>query len=142
MTTGDGSIVKYKKDGPIVIGTILTSSMLDAAHVTQFGEQVVAFVGRHPKIHLLLDFKNVGYLSSATLTELIRIKEAAEKDKGLLRLCNLSKDIYKVFKITSLDEHFSVHEDEDLELSLVRLRRIVERETEESSWRKRMFRRR
>lgn len=138
----DEAIVRYKKDGPIVVGTIHSSSMLDASKVTQFGDQVVAFIGRHSRLYLLLDFTNVGYLSSATLTELIRIKETAEKDKGLLRLCNLSKDIYEVFKITSLDEHFSVHQGEDLELTLLRFKRIVERATEDSTWRKGIFRKR
>jgi anti-anti-sigma factor len=125
-------LVHFEEHPPITVGVILSTSVLDALNVTQFGNQVLAYIqGRHA-VKLLLSFERVNYLSSAVLTELLRINEAVQEHQGHLRLCALNSDIRKVFEITNLDRIFVIYgaPDEAEE----RFRRSLQIEKEEATW--------
>jgi anti-sigma B factor antagonist len=62
-------------------------------------------------IHLILDFGNVQYLSSAVLGLLIRISKRIYENDGRLRLCNINQKIYEIFKITRLTKTFDIYKD-------------------------------
>jgi anti-sigma B factor antagonist len=100
--------VRFRRDAPLVIGDVDPEGTGDLDRIKAFGDQVVSAVSPHKGLALLLNFENVSYLSSAALTELIRIRETVRKNGGALRLCGLSQDIYKVFEITKLDGDFGV----------------------------------
>lgn len=124
--------VSFKESGPISVGIIQTPSVLDALNVTQFGNEVLSHIHGRPGINLLLDFERVNYLSSAVLTELLRINEAVQEAGGRLRLCALNQDIRKVFEITNLDRIFVIYgaPDEAEE----RFRRSLQVEEQEETW--------
>lgn len=128
----DEELLDFKQHGKITIGTIHSASVLDALNVTEFGQQTVAFVTKKRGVQLLLNFEHVGYLSSAVLTELLRIKEAAEQHEGGLRLCAVSDDIRKVFEITNLDKVFTIYGDTDD--AVHRYERALAVEQEEQAW--------
>jgi len=132
----DSGLLQFKQDGVITVATVVTTNMLDSLTVSEFGDELVNYVQAHPKVKLLLDFENVDFLTSAALSELIRINEAATRVRGIVRLCGLSKDIQKVFKITKLDEMFALNPDDDVEVSVTKFKRLVERAAEEKAWEK------
>jgi anti-anti-sigma factor len=66
-------------------------------------------VEKNPGVKLLLCFANVEYMSSSTLTELIKVKEAVEGSGGKLGICSLRPDVRRVFQITNLEEHLNVY---------------------------------
>ena len=131
--SSDATLVSFDVQGSVTVGTIDNASMLDGMTVTDFGNEVVGYVGSHPATNLLLNFAHVQYLSSAALTELIRINDACVGGKGSLRVCNVSKDIQKVFKITNFDKLFEIH-DEELSEALRRFQRSVDLTREEKEW--------
>ncbi len=104
--------VRYRRDAPLVIGDVAPEGMADLKRMSAFGDSVVAAVSKHAGVALLLNFERITYLSSAALTELIRIRETVRGNGGALRLCGLSPDIYKIFEITKLDGDFSVRANE------------------------------
>jgi anti-anti-sigma factor len=126
------SVVSFEDRGPITVGVIQSPSVLDALNVSQFGNEVLAVVHVRRRINLLLDFEHVNYLSSAVLTELLRINEAVQEAGGRLRLCALNNDIRKVFEITNLDRIFVIYgaPDEAEE----RFRRALQIEEQEDQW--------
>ncbi len=126
------NIVEFRKHQDITIGTILASKVLDALNVTEFGEEVMTYINAHKGLHLLLNFEHVHYLSSAVLTELLRVKEAAEEVGGGLRLCGLREDIQKVFAITNLDKVFII--ERDVEHAITRFKRSMKVEEESDAW--------
>jgi len=126
------SLLDFREEGRITVGTIHSASVLDALNVTEFGQEAVQYVESNPGLHLLLNFENVGYLSSAVLTELLRIKEAAEKTGGTLRLCAVNTDIRKVFEITNLDKVFVIYG--SLDDALHRYERSIDVEAQEQAW--------
>lgn len=127
------SLVHYEQDGPITVGLIKATSVLDAANVDRFGNDVMQYVKKHPNANLLLDFQHVDYLSSAVLTELIRIHNILEERKGQLRLCDLNRDIRKVFEITNLDKMFVIY-DADAAQSVKRFKRSLDIAAEDDAW--------
>ena len=128
------SLVRFEQKGTITIGVVHAASVLDAMNVNQFGESLLAHVKQHPGIKLLLDFSRVDYLSSAVLTELLKVDQACKETSGHLRLCSLNPDIRKVFEITNLDKHFVIYK--DAERGVANFLRSLEVEASEEAWAK------
>ncbi|MCC6488082.1 MAG: STAS domain-containing protein [Candidatus Hydrogenedentes bacterium] len=128
----DARLVAFTERGVITIGTIQAGSVLDAVNVTQFGKEVLDFVNTHAGVNLLLDFHSVEYLSSAVLTELLRINQACKDAGGGLRLCALNSDISKVFEITNLDKMFVIYGAVDE--AVMRYARSLAIQAEEQAW--------
>jgi len=128
----DGPLIEFSKSGVITVGTIQAGSVLDAANVTQFGKDVLGYVSTHPELNLLLDFQAVEYLSSAVLTELLRINQACKDVGGSFRLCGLNEDIAKVFEITNLDRLFVIYDAVDE--AVKRYARSLTIQAEEQAW--------
>lgn len=133
MSQGRERIVDFVEEGAIHVGTIRTSSVLSALNVAEFGNEVVAFIEGRPGLNLLLSFEHVDYLSSAVLTELLRINKAIQEAKGQLRLCGVSKVILEIFQITNLDKMFTIYHD-DVTGGLRRFQRSLEVAAEDAAW--------
>lgn len=126
------SLVKFEQHDEITVGTVYASSVLDAMNVSLFGKEVLEHVRDRRGIRLLLDFHKVEYLSSAVLTELLRISQACKENGGDVRLCGLNKDIRKVFEITNLDKMFTIYG--PVEEAVSRYKRSLAVEAEEGAW--------
>jgi anti-anti-sigma factor len=126
------AMVQFDYDEPITVATVKSATVLDAVNVTQFGQEVQAYLKKHNAIHLLLDFRNVEYLSSAVLTELLRIKKTVAEHKGTVRLCALTANIRKVFEITNLDKVFPI--EPNRETAIPRYMRAVQVAQQEATW--------
>ena len=128
----DTPLVTFETIGSITVGRIGAASVLDAVNVTQFGNEVLEFVKNRPGINLMLDFVHVDYLSSAVLTELLRINQVIQKGRGNLRLCGLKPDVHKVFEITNLDKVFTIYGESAQ--ALKRFERSLEVAEQEDMW--------
>lgn len=133
MSEAHDRIVDFVEEGKIVVGTIRTTSVLSAINVAEFGNEVVKRIEGNTGINLLLSFEHVDYLSSAVLTELLRINKAIQESQGQLRLCGVSKVILEIFQITNLDKMFTIYHD-DVTGGLRRFVRSLEVAAEEAAW--------
>jgi anti-sigma B factor antagonist len=130
-------LVEYEQHGSITVGTVRAARVLDAVNVTEFGNRLLEYVDEHPGVHLLLNFAQVNYLSSAALTELLKVNEATQRTGGGVRLCALSPEIASVFQITNLDKLFLVEPGETVDHALHRYERSLQIAAEEDEWTKR-----
>ena len=133
MSDGDGPLIEFQVRGRVTLATVRSSSVLSMINVVKFGEDVLAYVGAHPGVNLLLNFEHVDYLSSAVLTELLRVKAAIDASKGKLRLCAVSPVIQKAFEITNLDTFFVIHAD-GAETDIKRFERALDIAAQEATW--------
>ncbi len=133
MSEAHDRIVDFEVQGKIVVGTIRTTSVLSAINVAEFGNEVVAKIEGNTGVNLLLNFENVDYLSSAVLTELLRINKAILEAHGQLRLCGVSKVILEIFQITNLDKMFAIYHD-DVTGGVRRFVRSLEVAAEDAAW--------
>lgn len=134
MPTNPTPLLTFEDRGAVTLGTVTGTTMLDGVSVPAFGNETIAFIEGKNALHLLLDFKQVDYMSSAGLTELLRINEALRKTKGSVRLCNLSNEIRKVFQITNLEKLFVIHENDSTEAALTRFERSLSVASDENAW--------
>lgn len=126
MAPDDMPLITYNEIEKLTVGTLGAGTSLDAEGAKVFGDNVVEFISGRPGVRLLLNFQNITYLSSAALSELLRINETAKAKKAAVQLCGLSKEIHKVFEITKLVDVFHVDPDEDVEKTIIRLNQSAE----------------
>ena len=118
--------VTYNEIENMTVGTLGAGTSLDAEGSKNFGDDVIAYISAHPGVRLLLNFQNITYLSSAALSELLRINDTAKTEKSAVQLCGLSKEIHKVFEITKLADVFHIDPDEEVEKTIMRLNHDAE----------------
>ena len=100
--------VEYTDEATVIAFT--DERILEEIDVRALREAVEAVVEQAPRIHLVLDFRHVRFLSSAVLGLLIRVSKRVYEQEGELRLCNIHPGIYEVFKITRLTNVFEIYD--------------------------------
>ena len=101
--------VEYASKAVIVGFT--DEKILEDKDINALQESIMSVIEQSPKINLILDFRNVKFLSSAVLGLLIRISKRIYEIEGHLRLCNINPKIYEIFKITRLTKTFDIYKD-------------------------------
>ena len=122
--------VEFDSSDSITVGTITNTTMLDGTNVATFSEQALSYVTENPGLNLLINFENIQYMSSAGLTELLRINEALKPQKTSVHLWGLNSDIQNVFRITNLDQLFVIHCDDSLDQACTCYRDTVQTGTD------------
>ena len=105
--------IEYKKYGEIAIAFVHSKQVIDSGDVTLFGDEIINFLKKRPDSHLLLNFEKVDFMSSAMLTEMLRINDMVRTQRGSLRICGLRKEMQQVFEVTKLDSIFHIETDCD-----------------------------
>lgn len=101
--------VEYTNDATVV--TFTDERILEERDIQDLQASMMGVVEQAERINLILDFRNVRFLSSAVLGLLIRVSKKVYEHDGQLRLCNISPRIYEVFKITRLTKIFDIYPD-------------------------------
>ena len=120
----DVDLVEFTERGAITVGVVQAGSVLDALNVAQFGASVLTYVKQHAGLRLLLDFHNVGYLSSAVLTELLlRFEEFAllrSRERGRIGFLNeaFRAHLAQIFEATR-DLRGTPEEDSGVSISII-----------------------
>ncbi|MHC4394440.1 MAG: STAS domain-containing protein [Planctomycetota bacterium] len=98
--------VDYREHATIV--TFTDEKILEDNDIVALQDSVMSVVEQAERINLILDFCNVRFLSSAVLGLLIRVSKKVYEQNGQLKLCNISPNIFEVFKITRLTKIFDI----------------------------------
>jgi len=101
--------VEYSENATIV--TLAEEKILEEKDIRALQESVMSVISQAGRINLILDFRNVRFLSSAVLGLLIRVSKKIYERDGQLRLCNIDPRIHEIFKITRLTKVFDIHRD-------------------------------
>jgi anti-sigma B factor antagonist len=109
--------LKVETIGDILVVHLLERRIIDEDNVRALGEELFKLAeGPHRK--LVLDFKDVEYLSSAALSKLVEVHSRLCRRDGHMVLCGIRPDIFDVFRITRLDRLFTTCQTEDEALQL------------------------
>ena len=101
--------VAYIENATII--TFTDESILEEKDIQTLQESIMSVIEQAERINLILDFRNVRFLSSAVLGLLIRVSKKAYERDGQLKLCNINPKIYEIFKITRLTKIFDIFKD-------------------------------
>ena len=107
MDTSNPKIsVEYLNDTVVI--TLTDERILEDIDIKALEESLLPLVDQNSGSKFILDFSNVGFLSSSVLGLLIRTSKKIYEDNGELVLCCISKKIYEIFRITRLDKVFDI----------------------------------
>lgn len=97
------------------VSVISLTGRIDASTAPQL-EEVLTDLMNRGKTRLLINFREVDYISSGGLRVLlITAKELKARD-GNLRLCHLNPTVYEVFELTGFTTIFDIYETEEMAL--------------------------
>ena len=105
------AMVKHEVKGEIRVIVIDEARLVDAAMIEQCFREIVAVLDKSEERHVLLHFGRLTFMSSMALGMLIRVNKKCKEYKIALKMCNITPDIRQVFKLTSMDKLFEIHDD-------------------------------
>ena len=104
------SHLKIKRNEDVSVVEFADRKILEELSIQEIGEELERLVEAEPAIKLLLNFKNVDHLSSAALGMLITLNQKVKDTNGGLKLSDINRQIFEVFKITRLNRVFDIHD--------------------------------
>ena len=111
------SHLRIKRAEDISVVEFADRKILEELSIQEIGEELHQVVESEPGIKLLLNFKNVDHLSSAALGMLITLNKRVREQSGDLKLSDINRQIFEVFKITRLNRVFDIHDTAEQALS-------------------------
>jgi anti-anti-sigma factor len=105
------ALIKHEIKGDVRVVAIDAVRFVDEGAIEQCKREIIELLDKTEEANVLLHFGRVTFMSSAALGMLIRVHKKCKEYDIALKLCNISPDIRQVFKITSMDKIFDIHDD-------------------------------
>jgi len=105
------SLTTYTKDDILTV-VFDDARILDEAKLEQVGHDLHELLNKTSEGRLILDFRNVKFMSSAMLGKLVQLHKKAAEYNVKLKLASIDPEIRQVFKITKLEKLFDIERDE------------------------------
>ena len=99
-------------NGDVLVVYFTDAKILDDVRIQQIGKDLTEMVSKAEHQKMLLNFQNVGFMSSAMIGKLILLSKKCKTDAVDLKVCNIVANIMEVFKIMKLNKVFDIQEDE------------------------------
>ena len=103
--------LKTKKVDNVV--EIFLSGRLDVHLSAEIEKEINNIIQNQPDKHLLLNLKEVEYMSSSGLRIFVSTMRILKESKRKLKLCNMNSAVKKIFEVVELMDMFDIHETEE-----------------------------
>ena len=100
--------VEYFDNATVVF--LSEENILRERDITAIESSVMPLIEKTDGVNLIINFRNVKFLTSSALGLLIRIKKKAYENNGKILLCTIDPKIYQIFAITRLDKVFAIYD--------------------------------
>jgi anti-sigma B factor antagonist len=105
------SLSSYAKDGILTI-IMDYARLVDDTVIEKVGNDLLDLLDKSTEERVILDFRNVKFMSSSMLGKLVQLHKKSGEFKVKLKFCSIDPEIRQVFKITKLDKLFDIAADE------------------------------
>ena len=105
--TMKGSVLKLLEEVVGGVTVLEIDGRLDSTSAQQFGDRLIALVEAGQSA-LVVDLKNIIYISSAGFQALLIANRATAESQGKLALCGVIGGVKRLFEISSLTELFLI----------------------------------
>ena len=109
----DKSHLVLTHQGDVTIVGFKEPTILDAYHVKNVSEQLYDLIDKDNLQLIVLDFSTIKMLSSQTLSILLKMREKLDAIEGKMVISGIEPSLYRVVKITNLENIFSFFNDTD-----------------------------
>ena len=89
------------------VTAVAVKGRVDSTTAGALKDRLVGLVGTG-HAHLVVDFKDVDYISSAGFRTLLIASKAAEESGGRLVLCGINGEVRRLFEIGAFTEFFQI----------------------------------
>jgi len=104
--------LSVKEVNGVAVVDFVNSQLMFATEVVQeIGDELNGLLKDHGYTKILLDFRNVQYLSSMMLAKLAKLEQQIAQAKGQLKLCGVGPILKDTFRIGHFERLFSVYDD-------------------------------
>jgi anti-sigma B factor antagonist len=110
------SLMKKEHDG-VMICVFTDQKILDEIVIEKLAEEMREVAETNKGGRILLNFGSVSFMSSQMLGKLSYINKKCKADETELKLCNLSDNLFDIFKITALDKVLDICKTEEKALA-------------------------
>lgn len=111
------SHIKIKRIDGVSVVEFVDRKILEELSIKEIEDELSQLIESEPGIRLLLNFHNVDHLSSAALGTLITLNKKIKEQSGAMKLSDINRQIFEVFKITRLHRVFDIHDTIDEAMS-------------------------
>lgn len=80
---------------------------VDSTTAREFGDRLMALI-QAGRDRIVIDFKNIAYISSAGFRALVLADRATEQRQGKLALCGMNGDVMRLFEIGAFLDLFLI----------------------------------
>lgn len=111
--TSAATDLKVQNVGTVTVIEFLDRRLVDQAQLRRIGTHIRDIIAEREVPKILIDFDNVESLSSGALGVFIEVQKAIQARNGLLALCNVDKDLKKLFTMTKLHKMLTICKSRD-----------------------------
>ena len=100
----------------ITLVSIVEGDLLAEDVIQEVGDQLLRLVVEMGEAKLVISFRDVRYMSSPMVGQLVKLHKKVARAKGRMILCGFSPVLREVFRISQLDRLLEIQENEQLAL--------------------------
>ena len=103
--------LNQKKIDNVVV--IYLSGRLDVHLSAEIEKEINSIIQNEPDCHLLLNLKDVEYMSSSGLRIFVSTMRILKETKRKLKLCEMNSAVKKIFEVVELMDMFDIFDNEE-----------------------------
>jgi anti-sigma B factor antagonist len=99
-------------DGVAVVDFVNADIVYASAVVEEIGQELHSLLSKYSLTKILLNFKDVQYVTSSMLGQLAHLQKAADAVRVQLKVVGLGPTLKDIFQIGHFDRILDIHDDE------------------------------
>ncbi|MDE0936847.1 MAG: STAS domain-containing protein [Mariniblastus sp.] len=107
---GDNVLIVYFQDVRII----------DDSRISSLGQELGELINNTSNSRIILNFQNVGFMSSAMIGKLVLFGKKCKEAKVKLRLCTIGDNVDEVFKLMRLNKVFDIDKNEETSIKKIK----------------------
>ena len=109
----DESHLIVTQENDVTIVGFNMPTLLDAYHINEITQELYDLIEKDGYRQIVLDLSDIKILSSQTLGVMINMRHKLDEVEGKVVVSGIDPRLYRVFKITNLQDVFEFYEDRD-----------------------------
>jgi anti-sigma B factor antagonist len=94
--------------------------IIDDSRINSLGEELGELINDNSNSRIILNFQNVGFMSSAMIGKLVLFGKKCKEAKVKLRLCTIGENVEEVFKLMRLNKVFDIDKKEETAIKKIK----------------------
>jgi len=105
--------ITLRANGKVVVADFTKGELKDEREILRLLEKLGETIEKRSGVSLLLNMKNVTYISSSGLGALVSLMKRLGRQEGIMKICCLQPDVREVFEVMQLTKIFEIFETEE-----------------------------